>query len=264
PPVSAAPATSPVSTRPEAVPKLAQLELDLRSRDPERQRIALAALTEHAEASAVSALADALHAGLPDALADRAIQALGGTRSSKALSTLAELTRHRRAGARAAAYAAASGIEGEAADELIALGLRDSDANVRGLCARSLGERGARTQLDLLFRALERGVPEASPAIGKLAPAAGLERFHAQLGHAPMQVMLAGYEQILRRADLDEAVKLDVIARLGEVAGLSAKRFLERMLVDRDWSKQARVQRALADTAKRIDARPPQKAEPKP
>ncbi|MFI5308381.1 MAG: hypothetical protein ACHQ53_13560, partial [Polyangiales bacterium] len=46
PPVSAAPATSPVSTRPEAVPKLAQLELDLRSRDPERQRIALAALTE--------------------------------------------------------------------------------------------------------------------------------------------------------------------------------------------------------------------------
>jgi hypothetical protein len=79
-----------------------------------------------------------------------------------------------------------------------------------------------------------------------------------------MQVMLAGYEQILQRADLDEAVKLDVIARLGEVAGLSVKRFLERMLVDRDWSKQARVQRALADTAKRIDERPPQKAEPKP
>jgi len=240
-------------------PKLETLEQDLRSQDPTRQSAALAVLTEHGSPGAVQALADALHAGLPDALADRAIQALGATGQSTALPVLAELTRNRRASARAAAYAAAGRLAGESANELIALGLRDSDTNVRAVCARTLGERGARAELDVLFRALERGVPEASAAVGKLAQREALERFHAQLGHAPIQVMLAGYEQLLVRADLDEGVKLDAIARLGEVAGPSVKRFLERMLVDRDFSKQPRVQSSLRDTAKRIDERPPQK-----
>ena len=147
-------------------------------------------------------------------------------------------------------------IAGPRADELLAQGLRDSDSAVRGTCARRLGERKASSQIDVLLRAFERGVPEAAVAVGRIADAATSARFHAQLGHAPIVLMLSGYEPLLLRADVDEATKLDVIARLGEVASISVKRFLERMLVEHDWSAQPRLRSTLADTARRIDERP--------
>ncbi len=239
-----------------ARPALAALTADLRSGEPIRIARALDVLVEHAEPGATQALGELLHQGQPDALADRAIQALGATRSLEALPVLAEMTHHRRASARAAAYTAIGRIAGEAADELLAQGLRDVDAGVRGVCARLLGERGARAQLEPLFRALERGVPEAGPALGKLVDAAGVARFGAQLGRTPIQVMLGGYEQMLVRDDLTEQVKLGIVAQLGEVAGVTVKRFLEHMQADRDWSKQPRLQRSLVDTARRIDERP--------
>jgi HEAT repeat protein len=203
-------------------------------------------------ADAVSALASFLHAGQPDALTDRALLALGGTRAPTALPVLAAFTRHRRPAARAAAYAAVARIAGEPADELLAQGLRDSEAGVRGLCARSLAERGARTQLELLFRAFALGVPEAAYAIGRLGGTASVARFEEQLGRLPVHVMLDGYEQYLVRADIEEAIKLEMVAHLGEVASLTVKHFLERLTAAHDWSKQPRLQRALAETARRI------------
>jgi HEAT repeat protein len=237
------------------VASLAELSADLQSGDPSKVGAAIDGLRERGEPKLVPVLAELLHQGLPDAMADRALEALGATRSTQALPVLAELTHHRRASARAAAYAAAARIDGESVDELLAEGLRDSDAGVRGQCARRLGERGAVRQLEVLFRALERGVPEAGVALGKLCDAAAAQRFHTHLGRAPIQVMLGGYEQLLARAELGEDVKLDIIARLGEVAGVTVKRFLEHELADQDWSKQPRLLHALSETAKRIDER---------
>lgn len=225
----------------------------LQSADPARTAAAVDALGKRGDRAAVDAIAAFVRAGQPDALTDRALLALGATRSKNALAVLAEFTHHRRAAARIAAYTAAARIAGPAADALLAEGLRDSDAGVRGSCARSLAERGAKSQLEPLFRAFVRGVPEASYAIGKLAEPASLARFEEQLGRLPIQVMLAGYEQFLLRADIDEATKLELIAHLGEVASLTVKRFLERLLVAQNWSKRPRLLRAIADTAHRID-----------
>jgi hypothetical protein len=241
----------------------------LRSPDAAQVAAAIDALGKRGDRAAVDALTGFLRAGQPDALTDHALLALGQARSRNSLATLADFAHHRRVSARMSAYAAAARIPGEAANALLGEGLRDSDAGVRGLCARSLGERGAKSQLDLLFRAFVRGVPEAAFAVGKLADVASLPRFRAQLGRQPIQVMLAGYEQFLLRPDLDETTKLELVAELGEVASLSVKRFLEQLLGAQRWTHQLRLQRAIADTAKRIDpkqgsAKPPAPVPPAP
>jgi hypothetical protein len=232
------------------------LSAALTSGDVARAEAAIDALGKRGDRAAVGALVELVRQGQPDALTDRALRALGETRSPDALPFLSELTHHRRSQARQAAYGAAGRIDNEAANELLAQGLRDSDPGVRGLCARSLGERGAKSQLDVLWRGLERGVPEASVAIGRLAAPDAVARLHAFLGQLPIQVMLGGYEQLLLRDDVQEDVKLDIVARLGEVAGLTVKRFLEELLARKIWARQPSVLRALAATAKRIDDRP--------
>jgi HEAT repeat protein len=236
--------------------ELDTLTAALGSGDLARADAAIDALGKRGDRASLAALAELVRQGQPDALTDHALRALGETHSPDALPFLSELTHHRRAHARQAAYAAAARIDTEAANELLAQGLRDSDPGVRGLCARSLGERGAKSQLDVLFRGLERGVPEAAVAIGRLAGPDAVARLHAHLGQLPIQVMLGGYEQLLLRDDVEQTVKLEIIGRLGEVAGLTVKRFLEQLLASKSWAKQPGLLHALSATAKRIDDRP--------
>jgi HEAT repeat protein len=225
---------------------------DLHSGDPERVGAAVDALGAQKSRAAVMALSDFVRQGQADALADRALHALGNTRSPEALDVLAELTRHRRPGAREASYRAIAKIAGQRADALLGMGLRDSASPVRVVCARSLGERNAKGQLDLLFLAFDRGVAEAGAAIGQIADGPALPRLHERLGRAPIQPMLAAYEKLLLRPEVLESSKLEVIARLGEVATPNVKLFLQGLMAAHDWSKQLPVLRAMADTAARI------------
>jgi len=223
--------------------------------DPARAGAALDALGERGGPAAVATLIAYLREGQPDALTDRALLALGKRGAREGLPVLVEFTRHRRLPARLAAYTGVGRIKGEAANAVLAQGLRDSAPEVRGFCARSLAERRAKDQLDILFRAFVRGVPEASFAIGRLGDAGSAVRFEQQLGRLPLAVMLMGYEQFLLRDDISEPVKLELIAHLGEVASPPVRRFLEQMLAAKKWGKQPYLQRALLETAKRIDPR---------
>lgn len=239
----------------------ADLTAALSGTDPVKIGAAIDALGARGDRKSLAALVAFVRAGQPDALTDRALRALGERGSQDALPVLAEFIHHRRTSARIAAFAGIAGIPGRAADELLAQGLRDSATTVRALSARSLAERGASQQLEILFRAFARGVPDAAHAVGKLASAADIERFEAQLGRLPIGVMLMGYEQFLLRPDLDQAHKLDLIARLGEVASPTVKHFLEQLLASHDWSKQPRLRHALSETARRIDGRPRARSE---
>ena len=231
-------------------------QADLASGDEVRVARAIEQLGARKDPGSVGALIAFLRAGQSDLLADRAIEALGKQASSAALPLLTELANHRRASARVAALDAAAKLRGQASDALLMAGLRDSDASVRGESARLLGERGTRSAVDLLFRALERGVPEAALSIGRLGDAKAVTRMHGLLGKLALQTLLSGYEAFLQRTDLDEATKLDIVTRLGEVAGLTVKRFLEQQLVAGVARRSPRVAAALRENAKRIPERP--------
>jgi hypothetical protein len=257
--VAPKPATTPpasVTATKSAPPKKAEpiesLRAALASGDAAKAGGALDSLGTRGDRAAVQVLSAFLVVGQADAWADRAIEALGNTRSPDARPLLTELTQHRRPAARLRAFRGLAQIPGALSDEVLAQGLRDSDVAVRGLCATQLGERNARAHVELLLRALERGVPEAAAAIGKLGDAGMVARYDALLQRLPIHVMLAGYAEFLKRSDLAEATKLEIVARLGEVAGVVVKRFLEQLIADGVGKGQPTLDLALRETAKRI------------
>lgn len=236
--------------------RLRALASDLDGAEAERVHAAIEALAASRHPYAVDALAAFLRRGQPDALADHALAALGVMRLPRALGVLADFAHHRRAEARRQAYRSIARVDDPAASDVLARGLRDSDSGVRGVCAEALGERHAVETLDLLFLALDRRVPEAAVAIGRIGDARSVARLHDELGRQPIAVVLSADEAFLRRADLDERVKLDIVGRLGEVAVPAVKAFLEGMLATLDLRDLPRLRAALSDTARRIAVPP--------
>lgn len=201
-------------------------------------------------------LATFLRGGAPDALTNRALEALRGLGHASAIDVLTEFTNHRRVAARRRAYQALAAIEDERVAPLLERGLRDSDRTVRGAAALALGNIGARGSIEILFRAFERNVIEAAIALGKIAPANALERYHGFLGREPLGVMLSGYEHFLRRDDIPFEAKKDIIERLGEVAGVMVRRFLGEYfatLPERTRNREIReLKELLQETIRRI------------
>ncbi|AKF06872.1 HEAT repeat domain-containing protein [Sandaracinus amylolyticus] len=224
----------------------------LQSTNPDEVREAIDLLSVIDRREVVAPLADLLRSGQPDAITDRALEALRGLEDPTSLDVLTEFTRHRRVGARRRAYQAIAAIEDRRVTTLLEQGLRDSDRSVRAAVALALGNIGSRGSVDVLFRAFDRGVVEAAVAIGKLGDGRSVERFSQHLGQQPLSVMLSGYEQFLRRTDIDEDVKVQIVNRLGEVSGRTVREFLAQELTrlgDRDRSRYRQV---VQDTLRRI------------
>ncbi len=193
-----------------------------------------------------------VRAGQPDTVTERAIEALRTLAEPSSLDLLAELSHHRRAPVRRRAYAAIAAVHDPRARPLLEQGLRDSDRGVRGAAADLLGRTGAHASLDLLFRAFDRGVVEAASAIGRLGDEDSVERFDEHLGHAPLSVMLSGYEQYLARTDIDEDTKVEIVGRLGEVSGRTVREFLGQYLLTFPERDRSRLRTVVRDTLARI------------
>lgn len=221
----------------------------LRSTNPDEVREAIDLLSVIDRREVIPPLAELLRSGQPDAITDRALEALRGLADPASIDVLTEFTRHRRAGARRRAYAALAAIEDRRVATVLEQGLRDSDRSVRAACALALGTIGARGSLDTLFVAFERGVVEAAVAIGKLGNDGSVERFTGHLGQQPLSVMLSGYEQYLRRNDISDQTKIAIVNRLGEVSGRAVREFLTQYLATMPAARAARPPRRGQEAA---------------
>lgn len=227
--------------------------LDSRNADEVREAIDLLSVIDHP--SVVPHLAALLRSGRSDEVTDRALTALQGLAHPTSIDVLVEFTRHRRARARRIAYQGLAAIQDRRVPSLLEQGLRDSDRNVRATAARSLGEIGARQSVDTLFVAFDRGVVEAAIAIGKLGDRQSIRRFNDHLGQMPLSVMLSGYNEYLRRNDIPDDAKVDIVGRLGEVSGPLVRSFLQRYLdtfPTRGAAARSRVRTVVIDTLRRI------------
>lgn len=244
---------------------------------------ALAALPGRAATDALSAL---LFEGLPDASTDRILQDFAERPRPSAFDALERMAGHRRAQVRVGALRAIATVAAHdakldaRASELLAAGLRDSDAAVRGVAASALGARYERLDAalsgamprdsarpakardaavrDLLLRALARGVPEAARAAGFATPEAELPKLYAALAGQPLTATLDACDAALARKGLSETAKLEVIARIGEIATPATKAFLAGLIAQRRFPMTSRIQRALVETEKRIEVNPGQ------
>lgn len=252
-----APAAAEGSSDEPAAPVLTLRDLPsvlprLRSTNPDEVRAGIDQLTVISDAQCVPPLVELLHTGQPDVVTDRALDALRAIAHPSSIEILTEFTHHRRAAARRRAYRALAAIEDRRVATLIEAGLRDSDREVRSAAALALGEMGSRSSLDLLFRAFDRGVIEAATSIGQLGNEASVERFNGYLGRVPLSVMLAGYEHYLRRADINEDTKVDIVTRLGEVSGRQVREFLGSYASTFGARDRGRLRQLVTDTIARI------------
>lgn len=232
----------------------------LQSANPDEVREAIDLLVIVDRPEVVPPLAELLRSGQPDRITDRALEALRGLAHPNAIEVLTEFTNHRRVGARRRAYQALAAIDDERVRPLLERGLRDSDRTVRGAAALALGEIGAKPSLDLLFHAFERGVVEAAIAIGKLGDEGSVERYSEFLGREPLGVMLSGYEEYLGRSDIDLETKAAIVDRLGEVAGVMVRRFLQSYLNQFPSRIRDQEVRELFDRVEETIARIPEEA----
>ncbi len=246
-------------------PRVSLRDLDrivpkLQSPNPDEVREAIDLLSVIDRPEVVPPLAELLRAGQPDAITDRALEALRGLAAPESIEVLTEFLHHRRVAARRRAYQALAAIDDPRIPRLLERGLRDSDRSVRGAAALALGEIGARQSLDILFRAFERGVVEAAIAIGKLGDAAAIERYGEFLGREPLGVMLSGYREFLGRRDIPHDSKKAIVERLGEVAGVMVRRFLGEYLASLPERTRNRQIRELKVLLQETIARIPEEA----
>lgn len=218
-----------------------------------REAIDLLSVIDHPRV--IPPIAEMLRSGRSDEVTDRALQAFRGLAHPSSINVLVEFTHHRRPRARRLAYQALASISDRRIPRHLEQGLRDSDRNVRATCARQLGEIGATGSVDTLFLAFDRGVVEAAAAIGKLGNRQSVATFNEHLGNVPLSVMLSGYHEYVRRRDIPEPVKIDIINRLGEVSGPMVRQFLSRYLdtfPTRGRASRGRLRETVVTTLRRI------------
>lgn len=227
----------------------------LRSTDHDQIQTGIQSIGLLGDPRAIEPLSERIRDGLAPDLLEAAIDTLTVLGRPEAGPILFELSLHRRPEVRLRAVQAIAATRPRGADRALVTSLSDSSAEVRAAAATALGELGAGASgaLDSLFLALDRGVPEAGPAIGRLARAEHVGRILEYLGRMPFTQMRAVLSAVLSRADVPARAKLDVIARLGELATPEVRTFLEEWVSDLPQGRANEpLRRAAQDTIARI------------
>ena len=230
----------------------------LRSQNADEVRDSIQFLGVSETPSAVGPLVELLRSGPADNITDAILDALTELNRPEAMDAYLEFAEHRRWGVRLAVLKA---LEKLRTDRRVAPALedalRDSDTRVRGQAALSLGAIGSRSSMDILFRAWERGVPEAAIAIGKLGTPAHSEQLMTSLGRRPLPLILPGLREFAIRHDIPKPAKLKIIERLLEIAGPDVKRFLQGWVAQMDARTPADVREEAESAIRRIPDAPP-------
>ncbi|MEM1417218.1 MAG: HEAT repeat domain-containing protein [Myxococcota bacterium] len=220
---------------------------DLDADDADAIRAALEDLAASRSRAAVQPIARRIRRGLPPPLVVPAIEALELIGHASAGPVLEMLLRHRSAEVRAAAAAAVAEVEARRAGPALRAALDDPDPNVRATAALALGRVGDRRATPDLFRALERGLYEASASLGQLVRAPDVARYLGYLRRLPLSVLTPGLTEMLARRDLPNATKLEIVEAVGAVGSIDAKRYLEELVLLFGDAPIARAARTAAE-----------------
>lgn len=234
---------------------IAEATAHLQTNDPARIQTGIEALGLSGSARAVGPLSDRIRRGLPPELLDAALDTLAVLARPEAGPILFELSTHRRPEVRLKAIQAIAASKPRGADRALVTALSDLDPEVRSAAALGLGAVEARGSIDRLFHALDRGVTDASTSIGQLAGPSDIDRLLGYLGRIPFDALTPALNELLARRDVPSPKKLEVIARLQELATPEAKTFLEDFVASLPEPRRGRpdpVRQAAEDAILRI------------
>jgi hypothetical protein len=201
---------------------------------------------------AVEPLAARIRDGLPPDLLEAAIVTLMALSQPNAGPILFELTAHRRPQIRLRAIEAIAASHPPGAEQALSAALSDDDTKVRSAAAVGLGDLGAKSALERLFLALDRGNLEASGAIGKVIAANDVHRLVSYLGKLPFHHLGPALAQVFLRPDVAESAKLEIVTRLEEVGTAEVKGYLGDLVTSSGQALAPNVSRALLHAMQEI------------
>lgn len=210
-------------------PEVEQAIQQLDATDADQVRGAIESLGLLGDPRGVEALAGRIRRGLPPTLLEAAVDALMVLGRGEAGPVLFELTSHRRADVRVRAIQAIAASRPRNADRALTPLLGDQEPTVRAAAATALGELGASSAADALFQALDRGVAQAGPAIGRVARPTDVTRFLGYIGRLPFDRMTSALREMLLRTELAERSRLEIVQRVAELATSEVRAFLEQL-----------------------------------
>lgn len=231
---------------------VAATEAALHSGNVDEARGALEALGVSGSPRAVPVLAAYVRSGPPGQLVETAVEAIGAIGGAATAPILIELMTHRRPGVRLRAAEAAASLRTREIAAALQVCLDDSDATVRAAAARALARAGSHDDVAILFRALEKGVFEASASIGTLGNGADAERFAGLLGRVPFDKMVPGLDAFLNRRDLGNPPRVLLVRKLQELATVEVKSFLQAFLESMPARERGPVRQATEEAIARI------------
>lgn len=233
-------------------PNLTTLSAQLDSPDSDQIRQAIEALSVTPSAQAVELLTKRIETGLSPDLLAAAMDALLAINHASAGPVLYELATHRRADVRLKAVDIIVHIRPTGAERALVTSLSDSSPRVRGAAAMGLGQLKAKSAMESLFLSLDRGTFEAAHAIALMAGPSEIDRLLNYIGHVPFDTMTPALDELLARRDVADRKKLDVIAKLQEIATPEARDFLQRFIESLSPNNHTPVRRAAEDAVTRI------------
>lgn len=230
----------------------AQLVEALASSSDAEVQAAIEAVGLSGSASAVGPLADRIRRGLSPELLGMAVDTLTVLGHPEAGPVLVELLSHRRADIRTRAAQALAVCHPPGVEAALTAALSDTSASVRAAAAIALSEIGGTGALDALFRAFEHQVAEAGMAIARLGDAAAAQRVLGYIGHEPFSTLRPMLLAMLERTELAQRARLDIVARVGELATAEARGLLEELVSSGGLPTTDPVYRAANEAAARI------------
>ncbi|MCP4197239.1 MAG: HEAT repeat domain-containing protein [Proteobacteria bacterium] len=199
--------------------------IQLQSPDPDQVMDGVQTLSASGSRTAAEPLAKLLKTGPRNDITDSIIQTLGFIGHPSSIQILIEYLQHRRPDARIAAIYALENFKDHRVARALENALRDSSAEIRSTAALALSKQGDINSVPVLFQAFERGVDDAAISIGQLGNDQHSLRLATYLGKADIKILLPGFDEFLRRSDIPQKAKLEILNQLFELAGPDVRRF---------------------------------------
>jgi HEAT repeat protein len=197
----------------------------LQSQDPDQVMDGVQTLAASGSRTAVQPLTQLLKTGPRNDITDSIIQTLGFISHPSSIPILITYLEHRRPDARIAAIYALENFKDHRVARALENALRGSSAEIRSTAALALSKQGDINSVPVLFQAFERGVDDAAISIGQLGNDQHTLRLATYLGKLDIKILLPGFDEFLRRPDIPQKAKLEILNQLFELAGPDVRRF---------------------------------------
>jgi HEAT repeat protein len=196
-----------------------QLARDLASEDDE---VAIGAARKLGEIGGTAALVSALALGLRPAVAAEALAGLAKARDGKAVAALSLYAGNINLPVRLAAVKALGQQADPRVVDLLLERLGDSQPQVRAAAAEALAARKAARGYPRLFLLVSRNDAGAAGPLGALMPLADVPRLAEMHGRVDDNVLATALGEFLKRPDVPDRLRVDVVRTVGRLPGAGA------------------------------------------